>query len=191
MARPKATTEDLSDRIIEEAEKLLIETQGRRLVLSEIAARIGIAQSYTHRFFPTKADLVRALAARWFADVERASRRAAALDAPAAERLEAWVLAVLRLKRARYDENPALFRAYLDLAAGHMDLVREHTDRLRKDLRGILSATVEEARLDEAVALAEDATVLFRTPDNIARRREAATDERAKAVVRMLADRLC
>lgn len=165
---------------------MLVETQGRRLVLSEIAARVGISQSYAHRFFPTKADLVRALAQRWFDEVEAESTRIAALDLPPPDRLELWILSILRLKRDRFDADPALFRAYLDLASDHMDLVVEHTQRLGAALRAILADMVPAQDLDRVQATVEDATVLFRVPMNIARFRRNATDERARNVLRAL-----
>ena len=169
---------------------MLVETQGRRLVLSELAARVGISQSYAHRFFPTKADLLRTLAKRWFAEVEAESMRITALDLPAPERLETWILTILRLKRDKFDENQALYLAYLDLALGHMDLVKAHTDLLTRDLASIVSGIVGKDRLADALALVEDATLLFRTPQNIARLRARATDERARAVVKMCLDHL-
>lgn len=169
---------------------MLVETHGSRLVLSELAARIGISQSYVHRFFPTKADLVRALAARWFNTVQAESTRIAALDLTAEKRLELWILGILRLKRDRFDEDPTLFMAYLDLAGEHMDLVKAHTDALTSDLSVILRGMVGDQKLPEALALVEDATLLFRTPHNIARQRDHATDNRAKRVVKMCIDHL-
>ena len=190
MARPRIDTDAVASRFLEEAETMLVETQGRRLVLSEIAARVGISQSYAHRFFPTKSDLVRKLAARWFEQVEVESKQIAMRDLPAPDRLELWILTLLRLKRDRYDSNPALYLAYLDLALGHMDLVKTHTGVLSHDLGTILRDIVGEKHLPEALALVEDATVLFRTPQNIARLRHRATDARAEAVVRMCVDYL-
>lgn len=190
MARPKIDTQKLKERLIDEAEKMLVETQGRRLVLSELAARVGISQSYTHRFFPTKADLVRVLAARWFARIEQQSHAVATGTAPAPERLEAWIMGLLGAKRDRFDANPMLFNAYLDLAADHGSLVQQHTEQLSQHLRLILAEMVPADALDPAVALVEDATVLFRIPHNISRFRPLATDARAQAVVRMLVQHL-
>ena len=118
---------------------MLAETGGRRLILSEVAARAGLSQSYAHRFFRTKADLVRGLAERWFAEVEAAADAAAAAPGLSAEaRLEAWALAILRVKRDRHDADPALFRAYLDLARDHMDVAASHAARLCDGLSAIL-----------------------------------------------------
>lgn len=186
MARPGANTEELTNRLIEAAEHLLAQSQGRRLVLSDVAAHVGISQSYLHRFFPTKADLVRRLAQRWFAAVEVESERIVGLDLAPGKRLERWVLALLRMKRDRYDDDPQLFRAYLELAAAHTDLVRLHTDRLSGHLRAILATIVAPGQLQQALSVVEDATILFRTPLNIASYRHLATDQRAKAVVRLL-----
>lgn len=181
MARPAA--EDIAEKLIAEAENMLAQTQGRRLVMSELAARVGISQPYAHRFFATKADLVRALAERWFAAVEAESTRIAATDLPPAERLEAWLLGILRLKRDRFDADPVLFRAYLDLAAEHMDIVTDHVARLGEDAAAILSELVPQNALPEARQVFEDATVLFRVPANIAAFRSRVSDERARAVV--------
>jgi AcrR family transcriptional regulator len=186
VARPRIDKDEIRNRLIDEAETALEESRGRRLVLSDLARRIGISQSYTHQFFPTKADLVRALALRWFADVERASRHAAEDDRAASQRLKAWVLSILQIKRDRYDRNPVLFDAYLNLASGHVDLVRTHTARLQGDLAKIVSDLVPQEKVEQAIHLVEDATLLFRTPHNISRHRLLATDERAEAVVDML-----
>lgn len=186
MARPRIDHDEIRNRLLVEAEKQLEETSGRRLVLSEIADRVGISQPYVHKFFTTKADLVRALAQRWFDDVEHASGTAVETKSPPGERLELWLLSLLRLKRGRFDENPALFNAYLRLAADHPDLVTAHAERLRTDLGRIVADLVPAEGLAGAIELIEDATILFRMPVAIACFRQSATDRRAKAVVKLL-----
>lgn len=183
MARPKINADDISARLIAAAEALLEETGGRRLVLSDVAARVGLSQSYAHRFFATKADLIRALAARWFEEVEATSTRIAHGPGAPEARIENWLLTLLRLKRDRFDENPALFRAYLDLAAGHPDLIAAHTAHLHADLAGIVEDLVGTEDAPKATLVIEDATLLFRTPQSIARHRERATDDAARAVL--------
>lgn len=186
MARPKPDADKIRARLIAEAEAQLERSDGRRLVLSELAERVGISQSHVHTFFPTKADLVRSLAAKWFQEVEAASSLAAQSDEPDSTKLETWLLSILRTKRDRFDENPKLFRAYLELAGGHMDLVQAHVQTLRQDLSHILQGMVPETDLEAAVQLVENATLLFRTPKNIASYRDRATDEAAKSVCSIL-----
>ena len=176
--------------MIAEAEDQLEKSDGRRLVLSELATRVGMSQSYVHTFYPTKADLVRALAAKWFEDVEAASHQAVKDDAEATIRLEKWVLSILQIKRRRFDANPKLFSAYLELASQHMDLVQAHVAKLRQDLTSIVCDMAPKQDVDGTVLLIENATLLFRTPQNIATYRERATDEAAIAICDILIGKL-
>ncbi len=190
MARPKANTEKIKARLIIEAEKQLEQSEGRRLVLSDLAERVGMSQSYVHTFFPTKADLVRALAAKWFDAVEAVSCDAVRNNQPAEQRLETWLLEVLRIKRDRFDANPKLFRAYLELASGHMDLVQSHVEALRRDLETIVTDLVPASRILAALDVIENATLLFRTPQNIAAYRSRATDDAARAICQLIVKQL-
>lgn len=190
MARPKANTEKIKARLIIEAEKQLEQSDGRRLVLSDLAERVGMSQSYVHTFFPTKADLVRALAAKWFDAVEAVSCDAVRNNQPAEQRLETWLLEVLRIKRDRFDANPKLFRAYLELASGHMDLVQSHVEALRRDLETIVTDLVPASRVLAALDVIENATLLFRTPQNIAAYRSRATDDAARAICQLIVKQL-
>lgn len=186
MARPGIDKDKAKARLLQEARLMLAQTQGRRLVISEIAERVGISQSYAHRFFRTKADLVAALAADWFAEVETISAKAAAAPEAPEVRLEVWLLAILRHKRGKFDDNPELFRAYLALASGHTEIVQAHVCNLRSDLHAIMSDLVGPEKAAAATTLFEDATVLFRTPHAIALHRDRATDARARVLCRAL-----
>jgi AcrR family transcriptional regulator len=185
MARPAPDVDAVRARMLDAAEALLAESRGRRLVLSDVAERVGLSQSYAHRFFATKAALVAALAARWFADVEAAAGAAEA-EADPAEALRAYVLAILRTKAAKHAADPDLFAAYLTRAADHRDVVAAHTARLSAILRGILARQVPEDRLDAATAMVEDATAQFRVPALIALYPERATEARARRVAAAL-----
>ncbi len=186
MARPKSDSEGIKLSLVETAETLLRETAGRRLVLSEIAARTGMSQSYVHRFFPTKDDLIRTLAERWFNDVEMRLAPIAQSTDSAENRLATFILTMLAIKRDRFDDDPILFRAYMALASEQMELVAMHGMRLRKMLSLILKDLVPFDDLQTATDLVEDATTLFRVPMMIALFRHRVTDERAKAVVQAL-----
>lgn len=185
MARPKPDTEKIRHKLLQAAEDMLAETGGRRLVLSEIARRVGLSQSHAHNFFATKSDLVRALAERWFAEVEGALDAVRKDQLDPAEALEAYVLTILRLKRARHDADPRLFAAYIDLAGDHGDVIAAHAGRLRDGLREILSRQVPSSHLETATDMVMDATVAFRIPHMIALMRPGASDERARRVVAM------
>ncbi len=186
MPRPKPDTKKVRLRLIAEAEAQLEQSDGRRLVLSDLAERVGMSQSYVHTFFPTKADLIRALASKWFESVEQASKAAAQADGSPEMRLENWLLAILREKRDRFDANPKLFRAYLELAGAHMDLVQIHVEALRRDLETIVRDMAPADEIAATVQMIENATLLFRTPHNIAAYRSRATDDAARVICRLL-----
>lgn len=184
MARPKPDLARIREEMLDEAERLLDQSGGRRLVLTDIAASLGMSQSNAHRFFPTKQDLVAALAERWFESVEEAVRRAVDRHERPAERIEACILAILATKRDRHDRDPGLYMAYLELARGHGDIIMRHAQRLTALLRKAAEGLDTAMPLDDVVRLIEDSTTLFRNPYMIAMRRDAATDERAIAIVR-------
>lgn len=186
MARAKIDEEAVRERLLDAAEEVLAETRGRRLVLSDVAARVGQSQSYAHRFFRTKSDLVAALAARWFAEVEGISRRIAHGPGSAEERLKDWYLTILRLKRDRHDSDPQLFTAYFALASGHEDVVGTHVARMDRDLARIVAALPGIADPAAATVLLQDAMLLFHQPACIAAQRPRATDARAIAVLTAL-----
>lgn len=186
MARPAPDASSIKADMLDMAETLLAESGGQRLVMSDIARRLGMSQSYAHRFFPTKHDLVGGLAKRWFDEVETECAMVVAGEGSAAERLRMLVLTTLRIKRTRFDENPQLFLAYMDLARDHMPLVVAHAGVLREQMRTLVSEIVAPENVDKALELTEDATQRFRVPQMIAQYRATATTNRANAVIDMV-----
>ncbi len=186
MARPAPDASTIRAEMLDTAEALLTESGGQRLVMSDIARHLGMSQSYAHRFFPTKHDLVGGLAARWFEAVETKGAEIIAGSGSAPERLRRLVLATLEIKRDRFDENPQLYLAYMDLARDHMPLVISHAGVLRGQIRDLVSEIVAPQNVEAALELTEDATMRFRVPQMIAQYRPTATHERANAVVNMV-----
>lgn len=183
MARPGPDVEARRADLIAAAERVLRANRGRRLVMSDVAAEAGMSQSYAYRFFSDKDALVAAMAAAWFAEVTAAVRAAAEAAGPVEERLLAFVLVQLRLKTARHDADPALFAAYLDLAAGHMDQVAAHIGAMRAVLERLMAEWRGESGAAQAARVFDDATRMFRDPYVIARMRAHVTEARARDVV--------
>jgi len=188
MARPQADVQTIRAEILDHAETLLAESGGRRLVLADIAARMNRSQPYVHSYFANKKALVRALALRWFAQVEQEASVAASADGDWRARVRHYVLAIMDVKCAAYDRDPTLFRAYLALASGHGEVVHAHVQRLEDQLRTILSGSLLLEQIDPALRLILDTTVQFRVPHIIAQNREAATKQRANAVLDAVLD---
>ncbi|MGB7334467.1 MAG: TetR/AcrR family transcriptional regulator [Salaquimonas sp.] len=186
MARPKPDIEQVRSDMLQMAEILLIESGGRRIILSDVAGRLGMSQSYAHRFFPTKHDLIAALAENWFSKVEAKGAEIVSSNSTPAEKLRAYVLGILEIKRDKFDENPQLFLAYLDMAKDHEPIVKKHVNHLTSQLKTILLDLVAAGKVDNAIQLVEDSTILFRAPQLIAANRSKATNKRAEQVIDML-----
>lgn len=186
MARPKADADAIRSTIFAHAEAQLRESGGARLRLADIAAVMGRAPSYVHLHFRTKHDLVAALAERWFGEVEAAVARAHRAAGSPREQLRAQVLATLAVKRAKFDADPDLFRAYLQLAGQHGDIARQHALLLRDRMRSAVRELVDDEAVETTLDMVEDATAQFRVPHMIALYPERATPERAERVLDVL-----
>lgn len=183
MPRPRADIEAKRQRLMEAAEALLQREGGRRLILSEVAAAVGMTQSNAYRYFRSKDELVEALAERWFTGLETAVSDAMG-NAPDEETaIREWLMVTMTEKLGRYDTNPAIFLAYLELAREHMPAAHRHASRLRRLLERPVSALVGMSRLQTSLDVLENATMLFRNPFLIPLFRERMTIGNATAVL--------
>jgi AcrR family transcriptional regulator len=177
------------EALLEAAERLLARHGPARVTVTDIARDLGMSQSNVYRFFPSKRALMAGIAGRWFREVEsRLDPIVADRAGQPEDRLLSYLLTLCRTKRDRHDVDPALFRAYLELAPLGAEAVAEHVARLRGQLDAILGDMgLEGDTLSRTADLIEDVTLRFRDPHCIARNRAAYTDERlfaaAKAAV--------
>lgn len=186
--RPRTDVAAAREALLVAAEALLKRNGGRRLTVSEVAAECGMSQSNAYRFFPSKAALLQAVGERWFEGIETALAAVVAADSAPEAALRRFLLTHLELKRARFDADPALFRAYLALAEPNMAIVERHLVRLRRLLAVLVARLLgrddpDDPAVARTVLLVEDLTVAFRDPRVIATRRAEFTDARAEAVV--------
>lgn len=186
MPRPRVDNTAIRNRIVDIAETLLVESSGRRLVLSDIAARMGVSQPYVYRHFKNKQALVGELAMRWFEKIETAGDDICTSGDIWQDKLRAHILTTLKLKRQAYDANPELFAAYLRLAGAYPDSVQQHVQILTGQMRRIIAPAVAEHECDELVNLVLDATVQFRVPSAIMDYPAHATAPRAALVLEAL-----
>lgn len=183
MARPRVNVHAVREQIILIAETLLVESSGQRLVLSDIALRMGVSQPYIYRHFKNKSELVAELIKRWFHKVESTGYGICSSDQPWQDKLRACVLETLRLKRTAYEDNPQLFMSYLQFAQSHKGLVEQHVQVLVNQITQILAPQVPENNLEDLVNFTLDATVQFRVPTAIVSAPSHATALRATMVL--------
>jgi len=185
MARPKPDEAAIRDQLLATAESLLSYHGASKVTVTEIAAVCGMSQSNAYRYFPSKASLMAALAERWFADVEAMADEIIAHEATAKEKLREILLATFQLKRTRLEADPALFTAYMELAAANAWAVDAHTatrnDKIIRLVRVHLAETGNRtARAAKVAQTLLDATVIIRDPNLILKYREDFSDERAE-----------
>jgi len=183
LPRPHIDARAVRDRIVAIAEELLVESCGQRLVLSDIAARMGVSQPYIYRHFKNKQALIAELAERWFHKIEKVGHDICLTDKRWQDQLKEHILQTLKLKRAAYDHNPKLFAAYLSMAQLHPTLIEKHINTLIAQITQILSRHVPKQDIELFVNFILDATVQFRTPAAIINAPTHATEERATIVI--------
>ncbi len=195
MPRPQTDMRAEKARLLAIAETLLKKQGSLKITLSEVAAIAGMSQSNIYRFFPSKVSLFEEIISSWFEDVEAGLRTILNSNESGEQKIREIILHQLRLKRARFDEDPDLFQALMEMASGNMDLVNRHVQAIHSFKTGAMQQFFLESdlpmhHLEKAVSLAEDMTVLFRDPRAIAARRPDCTDERANVVIDFLIDGL-
>jgi len=194
--RPQTDMQAEKARLLAIAETLLKKQGSLKITLSEVAAIAGMSQSNIYRFFPSKAALFEDIITGWFNDVESGLKSIIEdNDGSGEQKVRRVILHQLQLKRARFDEDPDLFRALMEMASHNKDLVNRHVQAIHSFKSEAMRQFFQEnslptQNLGKAVTLAEDMTVLFRDPRNIAVRRPDCTDERANALIDFLIDGL-
>lgn len=186
MARPRIDADSIKEQIIDIARQLVIESGGKRLVLSDIAHRMGVSQPYIYSHFKNKQALFSVLAERWFAELEEAGQAVCATERAWQCKLRDLIQTFLAIKKAEYEKDPALFSASLELASPHRDIIERHIAKLHGQVRCILAEIVPPSQLDTMAHMVLDATSAFRVPYEIARAPARATPERAEEVIAAL-----
>jgi AcrR family transcriptional regulator len=94
MTQPSSApaSEDTRDRILTEAERLFRHYGYAKTTVADIAGACSMSPSNVYRFFASKSEINEAICARIIADLESRLRRIARGDAPAAERLRAFIV---------------------------------------------------------------------------------------------------
>lgn len=185
MARPKPDEAAVREQLLSTAESLLSHYGAGKVTVTDIAAACGMSQSNAYRYFPSKASLMAALGQRWFAEVEAMTDEIIARDGTPREKLREIILATFQIKRARLESDPALFAAYMDLAAANAWTVSAYTEERNRKITALvashLSGTGQPAAQAAHVSQTLlDATVLIRDPNLIQQYRAQLTDERAE-----------
>jgi AcrR family transcriptional regulator len=179
------------ERILETAEALLRRHGPAKTAVVDVARALGMSHANVYRHFASKAELQDAVAERWLKRVSDPLEAIVAAPAPAAERLERWLLALLAAKRRKVLDEPELFATFHALAQAARGVVERHVATLRGQIArivrdGIAAGEFRVADPDAAALAVLQATVRFHHPHHLLETNPPPSEDDARRVIRLL-----
>lgn len=159
----------------------------------DIARALGTSHTTIYRHFRSKAEIFDAVVAEAMRDEEEMARRFVDVDGPAAERLEAMVLALHARKRERFAGDPEVYQLYRRVVEERPDIIAAYARAITTLIAQILADGVKrrEFKIDDvtiAAGVVRDALTVFVHPAHVEAAVKAGlpTEAMAKNVVRSL-----
>ncbi len=188
MPRPETDIEAGREKLIQTAEVIIRERGAINFTITDLAAEAGMSQSNVYRFFENKDELAEAMAGRWFAELIAIIEGLIEADMPAQQKLYEFFARRLAIKRARFEEDPDLFRSYMELGDQHFEVIRGYVDLTDHYMAMILAEAMEEGyfeglELDEIVSLVNTMVQPFCNPKLMMDMTHLADEVRLRQVI--------
>lgn len=171
---PLTVGEDPSFRgqILEAARAQLRRFGAAKTNVVDIARALGTSHTTIYRHFRSKADIFDAVVVEAMRDEEEAARRFVHVDGPAAERLEAMVLALHARKRERFAGDPEVYQLYRRIVEERPDIIAAYARAMTALIAEIIADGVKrrEFKVDDVAAAAgvvRDAVTVFVHPAHV------------------------
>lgn len=188
MARPETDIEAGREKLIATAEVIIRERGAINFTITDLAAEAGMSQSNVYRFFENKDALAEAMAGRWFAELITIIEDLVEADMPAKQKLYEFFARRLVIKRTRFEEDPDLFRSYMELGNQHFEVIRGYVDLTDHYMAIILAEAMEEGyfkglELDQIVSLVNTMIQPFCNPKLMMDMMHLADEGRLRQVI--------
>lgn len=188
MPRPETDIEAGREKLIQTAEVIIRERGAISFTITDLAAESGMSQSNVYRFFENKDALAEAMAGRWFAELITIIEDLVEADMPAEQKLYEFFARRLAIKRTRFEEDPDLFRSYMELGNEHFEVVRGYVDLTDHYMAIILAEAMEEGyfqglELDKIVSLVNTMVQPFCNPNLMMDMMHLADEDRLRLVI--------
>jgi len=188
MPRPETDIEAKRAEIMEVADQLIRDKGAINFTMTDLATAAGMSPSNVYRFFENKDALAEAMAGEWFADLLVIMENLVAADIPVEEKLYRFFAERLILKRARYEEDPDLFKSYMELGDEHFEVIKGYVDLADHYMASILAEAMEAGyfkglELDAVVSLVNTMMQPFCNPNLMMDMMHLATEERLQIVI--------
>jgi AcrR family transcriptional regulator len=195
MSRPLNDHEAIRQQLMDAAEEMVRTRGAINLSLTEVAAACGMSQSSFYRYFPSKEAFFEAIAGRWFEELNQIMEDVVASDLPPREKLFEFFARRVAVKRARFEADPNLFRANMDLGEEHWEVIRGYVDLADHYMAVILGEAMAEGYfpgydLDHVVSLTNLVMQPFCNPFVMMDMIRTATPANLRIVVNTLFDGL-
>lgn len=195
MSRPLNDHEAIRIQLMEAAEDMVRTRGAINLSLTEVAAACGMSQSSFYRYFASKEAFFEAIAGRWFEELNQIMEDVVASDLPPREKLFEFFARRVAVKRARFEADPNLFRANMDLGEEHWEVIRGYVDLADHYMAVILGEAMAEGYfpgydLDHVVSLTNLMLQPFCNPFVMMDMIRTATPDNLRIVINTLFDGL-
>lgn len=181
-------------RLLAVAGEQLARGGAKAVTVVGVAEAAGMTHANVYRYFPSKAALIDAVAARWLKRLEAALAEIADAPDPADDKLERLIQALARAQRDLLAGNRHLFDVYCAAIEASRAPIRKHRARRRQLLERVLDEGMATGQFDprdrdRALAFIGDAAHRFIDP--LAVRLDAdmprdIADARLAAVIRVV-----
>ncbi|WP_417622593.1 TetR/AcrR family transcriptional regulator [Parasphingorhabdus sp.] len=188
MPRPQTDVEATRTRIMDAADRMIQEKGAISFTMTDLAGAVGMSPSNLYRFFESKDALAEAMAGDWFAELQEIMEALVSADIPVEEKLYQFFANRLVVQRARYEEDPELFEAYMDLGDEHFEVIKGYVDLADHYMASILAEAMEKGyfkglELDAIVSLVNSMMQPFCNPRIMMQMMHVATEERLRIVI--------
>lgn len=192
---PILTAEDPSFRgqILDAARAQLRRFGEAKTNVVDIARALGTSHTTIYRHFRSKAEIFDAVVTEAMRDEEELARRFVHVAGPAADRLEAMVLALHARKRERFAGDPEIYQLYRRIVEERPDIIAAYAQAMTALIAEIIADGVKrrEFTVDDVAAAAgvvRDAVTVFVHPAHVEAAMKAGlpVETMAKNVIRSL-----
>ncbi|MEP3225725.1 MAG: TetR family transcriptional regulator [Parasphingorhabdus sp.] len=188
MPRPETDIEAGREKLIQTAEAIIRERGAISFTITDLAAEAGMSQSNVYRFYESKDELAEAMAGRWFAELISIIEDLIEADLPPEQKLYEFFARRLLIKRSRFEEDPDLFRSYMELGDQHFDVIRGYVDLTDHYMAIILAEAMEAGyfeglELDQIVSLVNTMVQPFCNPNLMMDMMHLADETRLQQVI--------
>ncbi|RME81176.1 MAG: TetR/AcrR family transcriptional regulator, partial [Zetaproteobacteria bacterium] len=178
-------------RILDAAERRFVHYGYEKATMAEIGGDLGMSAANLYRFFPSKEALLVAVVERQLRQKLAAGLRAARRARDPLERLEAFLLARLRVGYRHAVEMPHFFDLLRVINERHLDLLRAYEARVIKAIARILAQGAKTGRfaiedIEQTAYDIHQATLRYNSPLSLRRNPLERLEEDLKRFLQLL-----